>query len=244
MIKARMLFPLLVCFLFSSASYSNIKVGTLFFYPPFVLSLGEGFDIDLTQLLCKGLNEQCDIIPMDFNQLYTALDDGKIDIAIGCISISSAREQHYIFSLPYMLSKRQFMVLKNSTIKSVDNLTGTAVGVIEGDPQGSASYGYLRDTYPGKFKITQFNDIEDLVTALSNNQISAAFLHRSSVVYWVENGGGQFRPMGDVLTLGDGIGIMSVPRNQALIQRINQLLQIMEKDNVYLSLYNTYFADE
>lgn len=242
--KIKILLPLLFCFLFSSVSYSNIKVGTLFFDPPFVLSLGEGFDIDLTHLLCKGLNEQCTIIPMDFNKLYTALDDGTIDIAIGGISISPHREQHYIFTLPYMLCKRQFMILKSSTITSVNDLTGTTVGVIEGDPQGGVSYHYLLDTYGGKFKITQFNDMEDLVTALSNNQISAAFLHRSSVVYWVENGGGQFKEMGDVLTLGDGIGIMSLPKNQALIQRINQLLETMEKDNVYLSLYKTYFSQE
>lgn len=235
---------LLCCFLFPLTGNSNIKVGTLFFDPPFVLSLGEGFDIDLVRLLCKGLNEQCELIPMDFNKLYSALNSGKIDIAIGGISISSDREQNYIFSLPYMICKRQFLVLQSSQIKTMDDLNGTTVGVIEGDPHGGVSYQYLVSNYQGKFQIKQYDDMEDLVTALSSGAISAAFLHRSSVLYWVQNGGNQFKPLGQVLILGDGIGIMALPKNQPLIQRINDQLQAMEKDNVYLNLYKTYFSQE
>lgn len=223
-----------------SSVYANLKVGTLYFDPPFVLSPGEGLDIDLTQLICKKLNQKCDLIPMDFNQFYPALNDGKIDFAIGGIAISSSRAQNYIFSTPYMISEGQFLVLVKSKLTSINDLNGSTVGVIRGDPQGGVTYDYLVNTYSGKFKLKEYDDVEDLVTALNSNEISAAFVHRSSAVYWVQNGGNQFMTLGKPVIIGDGDGIMALPKNAAWIERINQILQGMEKDNTLINLYNTY----
>ncbi|HRD71261.1 MAG TPA: transporter substrate-binding domain-containing protein [Legionella sp.] len=231
-------------FICSPLSFAAIKVGTLFFDPPFVLSVGQGFDNDFMRLLCKKMNEECISIPMDYHKMYTALNSGQIDIAIGSIAISPARQQNYIFSLPYMLSKVQFMTLKHGMINSIDDLTGTSVGVIKADNTGGVTYNFLTNHYEGKFEIKRYNDIEDLVTALSSNEVSAALLHRSSVVYWVENSGDQFKALGGITTVGDGIGIMALPKNEALIQRINKVMVGMETNNEYLNLYNTYFADE
>lgn len=229
---------------FSYPVNATIKIGTLFFNPPFVLSLNEGFDIDFSRLICKSLQQECVLIPMDFDAFFPALDSGKIDIAIGGISIPTNAQSKYIYSLPYMLCKRQFMILKDSAINSIEDLDGTTVGSIKGDEKESLSYNYLSIAYPGKFQVKLYDDIEDLVTALSSKEISAAFMHRSSVNYWIENGGDQFKSLGKVFTLGDGIGIMALPKNQLLIQQINGVLQTLEKDNGYLTLYSTYFPNE
>src|SRR3990167_8832986 len=120
----------------STSLVASIKVGTVFFYPPFVLSPGSGFDIDLSKVLCQRLQEQCQFIPMNFNQLFSALNAHQIDIAIGGISISNMQTGNYIFSLPYMLSKGQFLVLKNGPLNSILELEGKIVGVIRGEGTG------------------------------------------------------------------------------------------------------------
>ncbi len=81
---------LAIC-LFNTQANALIKIGTVFFNPPYVFSLNEGFDIDLSQMLCKGLQEQCQLIPMDYSALFPALINGTIDIAIGGISIPFKR---------------------------------------------------------------------------------------------------------------------------------------------------------
>lgn len=240
-VKSFILSFFLFCFI-NVPAFANIKVGTMFTYPPFVLSSNEGFDIQLMQLLCKRMGETCDIIPMNLKDLAPALLNGQIDLAIGGIPLPLAPTPNYIFSLPYMVSKGQFMVLKTSNMHTLDELFGKDVGVMLGNIQGGAFYNFLLGTYPDKFKLDTYNDVEDLVTALNNQDISAAFMHQYAVNYWVQNSGGKFTPFANPTMVGNGIGIMSVPKNQALINKINQLLIKIEKDNSYIALYNTYFG--
>ncbi len=136
------------------------------------------------------------------------------------------------------------MVLKASNLQSSDDFQGKVVGVLKGNPEGSVFETYIQNTYPGQFQIQQYNSIDAIVGALSNKDIIAAYMHRSSVVYWEENGGGVFTSLGPVTTIGKGTAIMSLPKNTLLIQRINQLIQTMETNNSYLYLYNTYFGDD
>ena len=235
---------LTLCFLFSTSGYPNLKIGTLIFNPPFILSLGDGFDMDLTRLLCKRMNEQCHFIPMTIQQLYNALHNGEIDMAIGGISISPANKADCIFSLPYMLSKGQFMVLSDGPYQSLNNLKDTTVGVVQDDLNGGVFYNYLQTNYRGLFKIQQYENVQDLLSALNSKMISAAFLHRSAVNYWAQQEANDLKPLGPIVLLGDGIAFMALPKNKALIDRINVLLKQMEQDNTYLNLYNTYFANE
>jgi arginine transport system substrate-binding protein len=235
-----LIFGILLC----SSSFANIRVGTLYFYPPFILSENEGFDIELLELVCQKLKQECDLVPMSLNQLYTGLNEDKIDIAIGGIAIPTAPDPVYIYSLPYLLSKGQFMTLKGGTVNSISDLNGTAVGVIYDTEDGGSFYNYLQSTYTGKFHLKFYNNVADLVNALNNKVISAAFLHRSSVNYWVQNSDNDFKRLGADVTIGDGIGIMALPKNQALIDQINLVLQQLAKENLYLQLYNTYFPDE
>ena len=199
--------------------------------------------MDLSRSLCAHLHEECQFISMGMEQLYEAMAAGKIDIAIGGIPIQLNNEI-FIFSLPYMLSKGQFLIIKEGTIHSVSDLKGGVVGVIRDDLNGGLFYNYLFNQYHGQFKIQQFNDIEDVMSALSNKTISAAFLYHPVVNYWKQNSGNQFTSLGPPIVIGNGIAIMSLSKNKKLIQRINQQLQTMERDNTIMRLYNTYLFNE
>ena len=45
--------------LVSSPAHAKIKIGTPFFYPPFILSDKTGFDIQFMELICEQMQEQC-----------------------------------------------------------------------------------------------------------------------------------------------------------------------------------------
>ena len=227
-----------------STSYANIKVGTVFFYPPFSMSAGTGFDAVMVREICNHLHEKCESIPMDYYQLFSALDKGEIDIATAGITISADKSDNYIYSLPYLLSKGTFLVLKDTQARSTDDLQGEKVGIMREGLREGVFYQYLRTHYPKQFEILTYNEMEDLIDALKKGTISAAFTHESTAVYWKLNGDKQFRTLGKSLMVGDGIGIMAAPKNRALIQKINQQILKIEKDKLYFDLYNTYFIDE
>ncbi|MDP1603238.1 MAG: transporter substrate-binding domain-containing protein [Legionella sp.] len=241
----RLTLSLVFCFslITSQVSATPVRVGTVLYYPPYVLSMNEGFDIDLIRLLFQRLKLTYNLVPMDFNKLFTALDKGEIDIAIAGILISPDKEKKYIFSLPYMLSKAQFLILNTSPVKSITDLKGKQVGVIQGDESGGVFYNFLLNNYSGLFNIVKFPTIDSLITSLTNGSIAAAFAHKSTADYWLQNGGNQFKELGSSFLVGEGIAIMSTPANALLIQNINQQLELIEKDDSYINLYTTYFGN-
>lgn len=168
-------------YLFSASTFATLNVGILTFDPPYVYSPSEGFDIDLTRDICVRLKTKCKLVFMNYNEFFPALDKGQIDFALGGIFIDPA--SHYIFSLPYIVGRGQFMTLKNSPYHTVAELKGAAVGVIKGNPAGNFFVDFLINTYPGMFQVKAYDNVNDIVVALNNNLISAAFIRRSSVRY-------------------------------------------------------------
>lgn len=243
--QVRNIFLVLSCVFFSALSYGATKIGMLMYDPPYVISAREGFDVDLSHILCKNLKLTCQFSFFKNSQdLYESLKSGRIDLAISGITISPAREKDFLFSLPYMLSQGQFMTLKKNHYNSVDDLTGTTVGVIKDTLSGGVVYSYLINNFQNQFKIIQYDNVENMLAALSNHTVSAVFLYRSDVSYWNHNSGNIFQTLGPVITLGKGLSIMSTPKNKDLIDRINNYLQYMEKNNTYLNLYRIYFSNQ
>lgn len=241
--KFKILF-ITISLLLSNLCNATINIGTLMFKPPYIVSPGNGFDIDMARQICKRLQEDCKFIPMSMDALYDKLQNGKIDLAMGGIPISYALKIQFIFSLPYMLSKAQLLILKNNKLNSLDDLKGQTVGVLKNKLNGGVFSDYLFKNYQKLFQIQLYDSVEQIMSDLNNKNIAAAFLDRSSVNYWLIEGGDQFRAFGDVHTIGDGIAIAALPKNKALINRINPVIQDMEKDGSYSKLYNIYFANE
>lgn len=230
----------------TSPVYATINVGTVLFYPPFVTADGSGFDIQFIQTLCQRLQETCEFQPMELYKLYKAVDAGTIDLAIGGITISSGGtiDYNYVYSLPYVLSKGMFLTLQKNSIHSIQELQDKKVGIVRGSRDGDVFYDYLTKTFPQQFEVVQYDRMEDLIMALVSDDIAAAFTHESTVNYWQLNGGNQFKTLGAPMIVGDGIGILASPKNNALIQRVNVAIQKIEQEKYYLNLYTTYFANE
>jgi arginine transport system substrate-binding protein len=222
-------------------SHATYNVGVLDFDPPYVYSIDQGFDIDLTKAICDRLKTQCNLFSMNYQQFFTALDKGDIDFALGAIFINN--DATHIFSLPYIAGLGQFMVLKNSSIQKVEDLRGKTIGLLKGNPSGNIFVNFLNQNYPGQFQLKDFDTISDLVDALNNQTIDAAFVRRSTIIYWTQYDGSLFKPIGNINPLGGGMGVMSVPQNRALIDNINDILKQMEMDGSYLNLYNIYFTE-
>ena len=62
-------------------------------YPPFQYFDEEGvltgFNVDLARAICEALGVECDIRPVEWEDLYTDLDNGEADAAIASIRIDA-----------------------------------------------------------------------------------------------------------------------------------------------------------
>lgn len=223
------------------STHAALKIGVLFFDPPLVISPSQGFHVDLANLICEGLKQECIIKPMKWDQLFIALDKGEIDLQMG-VYITPERAKQYIFTIPYLVSKGRIFALTKNHFTSVDQLQGKKLGTLKEENEIGVFHKYIQNTYPDLFKVVGFDDIGNLVTALANNTIQGALLHAASADYWIANSSGEFSTIGDSFLLGGGYSLMALPSNQALVSAVNEQLKLILDSKAYETIYTMYIA--
>ena len=99
-----------------------LRVGTDAENPPFNYLEGnefKGIDIEICKRIAKKLNMQLQISKFEFDDLFSALAQNKIDIAASSITITEKRKQTVDFTEPYFDTINQTAVYN---IKLLTNL--------------------------------------------------------------------------------------------------------------------------
>ncbi len=238
-------FSLFLFLILPIAYAQKLIIGTTFHNPPFN-SLADqkehfyGFDIDMMGNICKRLSLQCKFIPVTFNNLFTALQAGKIDAAMAGIIITPGRQEEFLFSLPYLESNAQFMTLAQSPLHTPDEIRNKRVGVRLGTPFKRS---LALSLYHHSIQIVEYSNNEDLFDGLSNNAVDVILMDAWSVKSWVANNGSLYKSIGSPVPVGEGYGIMTTYENKNLITDINKAILDMEADGTYLKIYDIYFGD-
>ena len=226
-------------------SYAQtLLIGSTYQNPPFNSIADQkgnfyGFDIDIMGAICQRIKLRCKFKPVQFNNLFTELNAGKIDLAIAAIIITTNREEEFLFSLPYLESSAQFMTNIQSDIKTPDELINQKIGVRLGTPFKSLA----RKLYGDKITIVELPSTEDLLVKLDDESIDAILMDAPTAKDWATNDSNQYRLIGTRIPIGKGYGIMATQDQEKLISQINQALISIEADGTYLKIYSHYFTD-
>ncbi|MEU0315252.1 transporter substrate-binding domain-containing protein [Nocardioides sp. NPDC006273] len=130
----------------SAADDGQLKVGVLNSAPVYYTqgSVAKGFDYEMALGVTESLGIKPEFVPMDFADLFTALDEGKIDMIASQVSVTVEREKVYDFSHPYFVTYLSFTTPKNSPIRKLKDINGTGVAVVDGTAQESI----LKERFP------------------------------------------------------------------------------------------------
>ncbi|MBA2711481.1 MAG: transporter substrate-binding domain-containing protein [Tatlockia sp.] len=238
-----LLFSALASLFLPANSQAQLRIGVMFYDPPLVMSAIQGFHVDFANRLCKGLQETCTIVPMEWNRLFVALDKGEIDLIMG-VFYTIQRAQKYLFSMPYKTSRGRFLVRAADKISNFEDLKGRKLGILQEEGQTGVFSAYLRAHYLNFFKVVEYKDINMLVTALDNKSIKAALFHARSVNYWADNSSGILLTLGPAFKIGEGYTLMALPERQDLINRVNQQITQIKTSGDFARLYSTFWGDE
>lgn len=221
-------------------AYSDsISVGVSKSAPPFSAVDGSnhyfGFCIDLMDEICKRLNETCEYKPITMKNQMDELNSGRLDITFPPGPIPQS-DSNYVYSLPFMTSDGQFLT-NSPNIKTIADLKNKRIGTLEAT--------HLKDTllvYTSKENIKEYPKIALMITALLNNDVDAIIMNINIFKYLTLNKVINFQTVGRPVTLGNGYGIIALPKNGNLINRINKILLQIENDGTYETIYNKYFG--
>ncbi|MDD2435735.1 MAG: ABC transporter substrate-binding protein [Bacilli bacterium] len=88
-----------------------------------------GVDIDIAKEIAKHLGKELIIKDIDFDSIINELNSGKADFALAGMSITEERKKEIDFSIEYSESKQVIVALKDSNIKTVDDLKNKKIVV-------------------------------------------------------------------------------------------------------------------
>lgn len=226
----------------------DLIIGTTRDYPPFS-SLADqnnhfyGFEIDIMNEICTRLQTKCQFRPVVVSTIVDELKNGHIDFAIAAIIIPSAPLPDLVFSLPYLPSNAQFMTLKSSNIEHASDIKNKRVGVRRGTLGGGTIFKDMAiQMYNGAVTVRDYASMNDLMAALGNKRVDVIFSNEAALKYWYFNDKDSYRLIGNKVIIGNGYGIMSTTKYEAMMRVINQIILQMMSDGSYLKIYNQYFG--
>jgi polar amino acid transport system substrate-binding protein len=217
-------------------------------YPPFHYFDEEGvltgFNVDLAKAICETLAVECEIRPVDWDALFTSLDNGDADAVIASIRIDAEALGKADFTQRYYATPARFIARKDSELKDVrpETVTGKKIGVAK----GTGHEAYLKQFFPSAEAVS-FDSADDAQMALKTGQVDLVFGDGIGLTFWLNgvtsDGCCEFRggPYLDAKFFGEGVGIAVKKGNRQLVDILNYGLEQVHASGRYEGLFLRYF---
>ncbi len=238
---------LMSIFLFScspSSKETNLPLlimGTDAAFPPFEYIENDnfvGFDIELGKEIAKALNKSLQIENISFEELFTQLESGEIEMAISCITATDDRSEKVDFSNPYYEASQVVLVRKDDDrFKSVTKKE--ELGQIETIAvQSSTTCSQIADQYASDSKIIKLPSSTAVIEKLINGSVDAIILDKEPAKIFIANNE-------NIETLpikfaSEYYSVAVAKGNDKLLEDINKAINEVVRSGYYNSLIEHY----
>lgn len=218
-------------------------IATNTFFAPFEFqnNMGEyvGIDMDLLEAIAEDQGFRYELVTMSFNEVLTAVEEGRVDGALAGISITEKRKEIFDYSNPYLVGGVVMAVAANrNDINNYEDLAGktVAVAVAQGT-EAEAFAESIKDIYG--FNITTFNEFSDVyIDVLEGN--SQALFEDYPVMGYIISQGVDFKIVSDIERKNPyGFAVLK-GKNPELIEMFNNGLENIRKNGKYQEIIDTY----
>jgi len=199
-----------------------------------------GFDIDLAKEVASRMKVQLKIQPIDWDAKEMELNNKNIDLIWSGMSITPDRQKSMLLSKPYMNNTQVVVVLQNSPIQKLADLTGKQVAVQD----GSSAQDALKSAGADLLSTIKQVDFKDNVTALmdlKNTNVDALAIDSVVADYYTSKEPGTFRILDETLApeqyaVGFRIG------EQSFCDEVNKQLDAMKTDGTFKTISMKWFG--
>lgn len=155
---------------------------------PFAFERGEqaaGFDIDLLNMVCTASGWSYEVEWVPFPEVFSRLESGRADLALGGISATTERSRDFLVSRPYVETGLVVVSTPRRSIRKVSDLEGLTVGV-----KGGGTSDALADSWLGRGLvggIRRFGAPEECLAALSAGRVDAVINDYINSIYLINS---------------------------------------------------------
>jgi polar amino acid transport system substrate-binding protein len=217
-------------------------------YPPFHYFDEEGvltgFNVDLAKAICEALEVQCEVRPVEWEDLFAALDKDEADAAIASIRIDADTLQKVDMTDRYYATPARFIARKDSELKDIrpETVGGKKIAVVK----GTGHEAYVRLYFP-EAVIVSFDSAEEAQDSLKSGEVDLMFGDGIGLTFWLNgvtsNSCCEFRggPYLDSRFFGEGVGIAVKKGNRKLVDILNYGLEQVHASGRFEGLFLRYF---
>ncbi len=229
---------------FSQApEWKKIRIGVEGNYPPFSMVSADGtltgFDIEIARALCVAAKSECTFVQQEWDGMIPALKVRKFDAIVASMTITEERRKVVDFSDPYYDIPSRWIARAGAfTTADAAILKGKRIVVLRNSPRSRYVLEHYRDS-----DVLQTSKEPDVYAELAAGRGDIAF--GSSVVsaeaFLKKPEGRDFRQVGGLVRLGDGVGIAVRKEDGTLRERFNAALRAIKADGTYRTVASRYF---
>ncbi len=232
----------------SAQEWKKIRIGVEGAYPPFswVEPDGtlKGFDIDITNALCKEIGAECDLVQQDWDGIIPALLARKYDAIIASMSITEERKKKVAFTDKYYSAVAKFVRRKGSGIEITKaGMKGKAVGVQRATTHDNFITAEFGDTVEIKRYATQDEAYLDAVAGRVDLLLADSVAMDDGFLKTDQGKNFEFVGPGytDPKYFGDGVGIAIRQKDTDLVAKFNKAIDSILKNGTYKRINDKYF---
>ena len=195
-----------------------------------------GFEVDLVNEVAKRLGAEVDIQNIPFNGLFSAVQSGRIDVAISSITITDERLESVSFAQPYYDSD-QSLTTATGGPDSLEGMKGKVVGVDTGST-GDMWATDKTETY-GFADIRRYEGLAPAMLDLSAGRIDGYISDIPALLYYVKD-----KPELQVvqrIETGEKYSMMFA-KDAELRDQVNDVLTTLKEEDMLAALHEKWFG--
>lgn len=196
-----------------------------------------GFEVDLATEVAKRLGREIMVENIPFNGLFSAVQSGRIDMAMSSITITPKRLAEVSFAQPYYDSDQSLTVTAASGLKGLGDLTGKVIGVDTGSTgdmwatENQAKYGFA--------DIRRFEGLAPAMLDLGNGRIDGYISDIPALQYYAKDKP-QFAVVERIPT-GEQYSMMFA-KDAALAAEVSTILTALKEEGFVQATHKKWFG--
>lgn len=196
-----------------------------------------GFELDLAREIGARLNKTVEVANIPFNGLFSAVQAGRIDIAVSSITITEKRLGSVAFVQPYYDSAQSLTVLSKSTASGLHDMDDKIIGVDTGST-GDMWTTSNRDRH-GFADIRRFEGLAPAMLDLQTGRIDGYISDIPSLEYYIKDKA-HFKVIERIET-GERYSMM-LAKGSPLIGEVNAVITELKQEGFIARLHKQWFG--
>ncbi len=232
---------LLLAFGFGSASAADLTVGANIGNVPWEFQNAEGqfvgFELDLVHEVGSRLNKTVEIVNIPFNGLFSAVQSGRIDIAVSSITITEKRLASVAFAQPYYDSAQSLTVPAKSSAEGLDDMQDKVIGV----DTGSTGDMWTTANQPkyGFADIRRFEGLSPAMLDMQTGRIDGYISDIPALEYFIK--GKSYFKIIERIETGESYSMMFARMNP-LVQEVDAIISELKREGFVADLHEKWFG--